>query len=286
MALAASAQAAARIEVCTFSTVLTEIAQNIGGDRVEVTGLVKPGIDPHDYDPSPSDLQRVAESQLILASGKHLEGYLTKLKESAGAKGDLVAVGDRIPSLKLQPAEGEKSGEAKEIEDPHWWASVENVERATKIVRDELDRVSPPDKTAFDRNAAAYLAKLEALKSELKRKVAELPRDKRKLVTSHDAFQYFARDFGFKIYAIEGVSTEDEPSNQKVAGMIDTIKKQGVKAIFLEAIENPKVLNEITRETGVKVGGTLYADGLGEGEEGTYAGMMRHNATTIVDALK
>ena len=127
---------------------------------------------------------------------------------------------------------------------------------------------------------------LEELKGWVKRKVAELPRDKRKLVTSHDAFQYFARDYGFKIYAIEGVSTQDEPSNKKVGQIIDTIKKQGVKAIFFESIENPKVLKEITRETGAAVGGTLYADGLGEGAEGTYNGMMRHNVTTIVEALK
>ncbi len=122
----------------------------------------------------------------------------------------------------------------------------------------------------------------------MKIKVAELPREKRKLVTSHDAFQYFARDYGFKIYPIEGVSTEDQPSSKRVAELIEAIKKQGVKAVFFENTQNPKVIASITRETGAKVGGELYADGLGaeDGDAATYEAMMRHNVTTIVDALK
>jgi len=130
------------------------------------------------------------------------------------------------------------------------------------------------------------LAKLADLDRWAKRKVAELPRDERKLVTSHDAFQYFSKDYGFKVYAIEGVSTETEPSNRHIADLIDEIKKQQVKAIFLESMLNPKVSTEITKETGAKIGGTLYADGLGDGDGSTYDGMMRHDVSTIVDALK
>jgi zinc/manganese transport system substrate-binding protein len=130
------------------------------------------------------------------------------------------------------------------------------------------------------------LAKLEALDNWVKRKVAELPRDKRKLVTSHDAFQYLAKDYGFKIYAIEGVSTETEPSNRRVAELIDNIKSQQVKAIFLESTLNPKVNRELTRETGARIDGTLYADGLGAGDCMSYEGMVRHDISTIVDALK
>jgi len=275
-----------KVKVATFSTILTEIAQRVGGDRVEVAGLVKPGVDPHEYEPTPGDIRLVGASQIVLASGKHLEGYLTKLKESAGSKGDLVPVGDAFPSLTVKSESDKGDGAAKEIEDPHWWHSVENVERAVKVVRDELDKVSPPNKAVFDKNSEVYLAELEGLKKWVARKVAELPRDRRRLVTSHDAFQYFARDFGFKVYAIEGINTQDEVSNRKVASIIETIQKQRVKAIFLESIENPKVIKEVTRETGATVGGTLYADGLGKGEAGTYDGMMRHNVTTIVEGLK
>jgi ABC-type Zn uptake system ZnuABC Zn-binding protein ZnuA len=153
-------------------------------------------------------------------------------------------------------------------------------------VRDALIKANPADKDIFTANAAKHLDRLAALEKWAKAKVAELPRDKRKLVTSHDAFQYFARDFGFTIYAIEGVSAEDQPSSKKVAELIATIKAQGVKAIFLENVENPKVLKAITNETGIKVGGSLYADGLGEGDASTYEGMYKHNVSTIVDALK
>jgi len=172
------------------------------------------------------------------------------------------------------------------IDDPHWWNSVVNVEKATVIVRDELIKVDPANRADYESNAKVYLAKLGELDKWAKRKVAELPRDKRKLVTSHDAFQYLAKDYGFRLYAIEGVSTETEPSDRHIAELIDEIKKQQVKAIFLENTLNPKVSVEIIKETGAKIGGTLYADGLGEGDGSTYDGMVRHNIATIVDSLK
>ncbi len=141
-------------------------------------------------------------------------------------------------------------------------------------------------RTLYEKNAAAYLATLTELQKWARQEVAKLPRDKRKLVTSHDAFQYLARDYGFKIYAIEGVSTDDQPSSKKVTDLINTIRDQKVKAVFFESIENPKVVAEITKETGAKIGGELYADGLGEKDASTYSGMMRHNITSIVGNLK
>jgi zinc/manganese transport system substrate-binding protein len=288
--LAASQLTAAnKLKVASVSTIDTEIVQQVGGEHVEVAALVKPGVDPHEYEPTPADLRKVSDAQLILTSGKHMENYLNKLQEATGGKADLLKVGDHFSSLKMKPEEGEKSagaGKSGMIEDPHWWHSVANMKQATKIIRDELIKLDPADKADFETNANAYLAKLDDLDNWVKRKVAELPRDQRKLVTSHDAFQYLARDYGFKIEAIEGVSTETEASNRHVSELIDDIKKQGVKAIFLENTLNPKVTTEITRETGAKIGGTLYPDGLGAGEASTYEGMMKHNVSTIVDALK
>lgn len=289
---AGSALAAEQIRVSSFSTVLTEIAQQVGGDRVAVTAHIKPGVDPHEFEPKPSDLKTVGNAQLILVSAKHLEGYVGKLKQATGAKGALVEVGDRFPSLKMKADDHHDHGhkhahkEGEVIEDPHWWHSLANMERAVKIVRDELTKVSPADKETFASNAAAYTAKLDALQKWVKLEVAKLPRNQRKLVTSHDAFQYFAKENGFTIYAIEGVSSADQPSSKKVAEIIAVIKAQGVKAIFPESIQNPKVLTEITRETGVKLGRELYADGLGEGAASTYEGMYKSNVTAIVSALK
>jgi len=285
------ANASEKFMVASFSTVLTEIAQQVGADHVNVAGLVKPGQDPHEYQPTPSDLKQAADAKLILLSGKHLEHYLDKIQQATGAKAESLAVGDALPSLKMKadPDESQAGATAEQngmIDDPHWWNSVANVEKATMIVRDALAKLDPADRADYEKNAKAYLAKLEALDAWAKRKVAELPRDKRKLVTSHDAFQYLAKDYGFTVYAIEGVSTETEPSNRHVATLIDDITNQHVKAIFLENTLNPKVSTEITRETGAKIGGSLYADGLGEGDGSTYEGMFRHNISTIVDSLK
>ncbi len=279
---AGSLPAAERIRVSSFSTILTEVAQQVGGARVEVTGHVKPGIDPHEFEPKPADLKTVGSSQLVLLSAKHMEGYVSKLREATGGKGTFLEVGDGFASLKTADMENS----ARAVDDPHWWHSVANVQRATKIVRDALVKISPADTATFSANAERYLATLDALQKWTKAKLAELPRNKRKLVTSHDAFQYFAKENGFTIYAIEGISSSDQPSSQRVAELIRVVKEQGVKAVFAEAIENPKVLKEITRETGAVMGGELYADGLGEGDASTFEGMYKHNVSTIVDALK
>ena len=286
-----SASGAEALKIACFSTVLTEIAQQVGGNHVSVAGLVKPGQDPHEYQPTPDDLRQAADAKLILLSGKHLEHYLDKIQEAVGGKAESLSVGDALPNLKMradtdEPQEIAAADRNGMIDDPHWWNSVSNVEKATVIVRDELIKLDPTNQADYKTAAKSYLAKLGELDQWAKRKVAELPRDKRKLVTSHDAFQYFSKDYGFKVYAIEGVSTETEPSDRHVADLIDQIKKQHVKAIFLESMLNPKVSTEITKETGAKIGGTLYADGLGEGDGGTYDEMVRHNIATIVDSLK
>jgi zinc/manganese transport system substrate-binding protein len=278
----ASAQAEDKLAIASFSTILTEVAQKVGGDAVTVKGLIQPGQDPHEFQLSPSDLQAVSEAQLVLTSGKNLERYFNNLRNAT--KGDLVPVGDRLPGLKMQPEDKEANSDL--VEDPHWWNAVPNVQKATQIVRDELVKLDPSDAAEYQANAQSYLNQLQSLNEWVKRKVAELPRDRRKLVTSHDAFQYFAREYGFQIYSIEGLSTEDEPSLRHVSELVDQIRKQHVKAIFLENSLNPKVSVEITRESGAKIGGTLYADGLVAGDGATYEGMMKHNTTTIVDSLK
>ncbi|MBV8816283.1 MAG: zinc ABC transporter substrate-binding protein [Verrucomicrobia bacterium] len=276
-------KAAGEVKVASFSTVLSEVAEKVGGKDVTVTSLIKPGQDPHEYQLTPGDLTAATNANLVLLSGKGMENtYLVNLRDALPKKVVVLAVGNQLPGL-TKPAD--KSAE-EAAEDPHWWNSVPEVEKATVVVRDALIRLDPQRSSDYQSNAGAYLADLKELNAWVKRKVAELPRDQRKLVTSHDAFQYFAKEYGFQIDSIEGLTTEQEPSVSHISALIDEIKKQQVKAIFLENTLNPKVSTEITRESGAKIGGTLYADGLGPGDGATYDGMIRHNVTEIVDALK
>lgn len=293
LVMAAHLNIAAPLEVVSFSPVLTEIAEEVGGDRVTVAGIVKPGVDPHDYSPTPGDFAKVADAQLVLVSGNGMERYLDKLRADAGGSTRLLEMGELLPTLEMEG--GHHHGHSHDhghdhdhgsANDPHWWHSVPNVIRAVKIVRDALIELDPSQKAVFTGNAAVKIKQLETLQRWVKQRIAELPRDQRQLVTSHEAFQYFAKEYGFEVHAVEGINREQQASAKEVAALIGTIRDKGVKAIFIEDTLNPKVTSELTRETGVKIGGTLVADGLGKGDASTYEGMMRHNVDTIVDNLK
>jgi zinc/manganese transport system substrate-binding protein len=286
----------AELKVASLSTITTDIAQNVGGDSVEIFAMVKPGVDPHEFQPTPGDIQQISSSDLVLYTGRHIEGYMTKLQETVGGDVKFIDTGAAIDPLPMGEEGEHHEGEAHShshghdhgdaTEDPHWWHSIANVKKATLAVRDAFIAADPANKATYEKNAAAYEAELTDLQDWATEKVAELPRNQRKLVTSHDAFQYLAHDYDFTVHPVQGVSTADEPSSKKVAALIDLIKAQGVKAIFAENIENPKVLTEITSETGATLGGELYADGLGTTEAATYPEMVKHNVTTIVEGLK
>lgn len=285
------AQAQDKLSVASLSTVLTDIALNVGGDRVAVTNIIKPGIDPHDFQPSPGDIKTLSNAKVILASGLGFESYLDKLRASVGQGPKFVVVGDAIkPIMVDEDHTGHDHGHSHEahgkMADPHWWHSIANAKVATRVIRDAFVAADPADKAVFEANAKAYLTKLDDLAKWAKIEIARLPKDRRVLVTSHDALGYFARDYGFEIHPVEGVSTGDQPSSKRVRELIAEIKAEGVKAIFAENIENPKVLGEITKETGAKLGGTLYADGLGATDANTYDAMIRHNVQAIVKALE
>ena len=277
--LAWVSSAGAELKVASLSTIATEIAENVGGSAVRVIPLIRAGIDPHDFQPSPRDLQEIEGADLVVLTGKGMEGYLTKLEGAVGGKAKFVDVGAEIPTLTLEE-------DGRLVEDPHWWHSIANMKKATSVIRKHFVEADPANKTLYARNAAEYLVKLTDLEKWVRLEIAALPRDRRKLVTSHDALQYFAQEYGFKIYAIEGVSTEDQPSSKKITELIDTIRAQQVKAVFFESVANPKVISEITKETGAKVGGELFVDGLGEKKASTYSDMIRHNVEMIVENLK
>lgn len=277
--LLASAGLHAELTVASLSTITTDLAKNIGGDRVKVIEVIGSGVDPHEYQPTIRDVRRVADADLVLYTGKGMEGFLAKLCEAAGNKDRFVNVGSTIPSITM-------TEEGAPVEDPHWWHSVENMKRATRIVEDAFEKADPANAAAYGKNAAAYLVSLDELQRWIRVQLAPLPRSKRKLVTSHDALGYFARDYGFTILPVKGVSTGEEPSSKHVKELIGVIRHQGVKAYFLESIESDRTVNQIGSETGARAGGILYSDSLGATEASTYDSMMRHNVTTIVDGLK
>jgi zinc/manganese transport system substrate-binding protein len=269
------------LRVVTLGTVLTEIAQQVGGPQVAVFGLIGPGTDPHTFNPSPSDMRRIADSDLVLASGLNIEAYFDRLVASAGPAGRVVAVGDLLPEVLTVPGPGPRE------EDPHWWHSIGDMIAATGIVRGELARARPGRAALFEGNAAAYIRRLAALRAWVSAEVSRLPPARRQLVTSHDAFGYFARDFGFTVHPINGLSTENEADARHLAALVDLVRRDDIRAIFAESSANPRTVENLLQETGARLGGELYADGLGPPGSGaeTYEAMYRHNVRTIVAGL-
>jgi zinc/manganese transport system substrate-binding protein len=270
---------------------MADLTRDIGGDRVEVLEIVKPGIDPHIYEPTPGDLEKISGSQILLASGLGFEGYLDRLRETFSKSGVLVVTGGDV----VTPIEGSCQDHSHSDHDhhhhhgamdPHWWHSVSNTRAVARQIRDALSRIDPEGRATYEKNAQALDQQLDSLSKWIRLQVAALPKSQRVLVTSHDALGYFAHDHGFTVLPVQGISTSDQPSSQKIRALIEDIRGRQVKAIFAENIENPKVLAQITAETGAKPGGVLYADGLGKGDASSYEGMMRRNVNTIVKALR
>lgn len=270
------------IRVVALSTVLTEIASKVGGPAATVTGLLPAGVDPHSFEPAPVDLRRVAAADLVLASGLGLENYLERLVANSGTRARVFQAGsvllDRVPY-------SEEFGLHEP--DPHWWNSIASVERVTRGICSEFSALRPEETAGFNARAQAYLATLESLDSWSRTLLASVPQAHRALVTTHDAFGWFARDYGFTVHPISGVSPEAEPNARKLARLARLIRSQGIPAIFVESSANTALVEALVRETGARLGGALYADGLSpDGDGTTYEGMFRHNVQTIVDALR
>jgi zinc/manganese transport system substrate-binding protein len=275
-----------RIRVASLHTVLTEIASEVGGGQVEVEALVRPGDDPHTYQPSPEAVARMTQADIVLAAGLNLEPYLDRLVRNAGVNGRVIAVGDSVPVILSVPG-GPGLLARKGERDPHWWHSITDMLSATDIVRREFSVLRPGHSADFAARARAYEDRLSALQAWTRAQVARLRPAARQLVTSHDAFAYFARDYGFTVHSISGLSPDGEPDARELAQLIDFMRSERVGAIFPESTANPRLVRGLMEETGAALGGALYADGLGPAGSGadTYEGMFRHNVSAIVSGL-
>lgn len=276
LAAAAPARAQDRINLVATNSILADIARNVGGDRVNVTSLVSANGDSHVYTPAPSDAKRIADSRLVIINGLGLEGWLPRLVKSAGGKADIVTATTGITPRK-------QDGHA----DPHAWQAVPNAGIYAGNIRDALIAADPASAATYRANTDAYQAKLDQLDKEIREAVAGIPQARRKVISTHDAFGYFADAYGITFVAPRGVSTEAEPSARDVAAIITQVRKAGIPAVFLENISDPRLMKRIAGETGAKIGGTLYSDSLTDekGDAPTYIDMVRHNIKTLTSAL-
>ena len=280
--LAVAAQDKPKV-VATFS-ILADLAKNVGGDRVEVTALVGPDGDAHVYSPTPADGRRLAEAKLVVANGLKLEGWVGRLIKSSGTKAPVAEAAKGVQPLKTAE-HGHDHGHTDV--DPHAWQNVANVKRYVANIRDGLIAADPAGKAAYEANAAAYLEKLDALDKDVKAAIDAIPRDRRKIITSHDAFGYFQKAYGVTFIAPQGVSTEAEASAKDVARIIQQIRREKIRAVFLENVSDPRLLERIAKESGARIGGKIYSDALSgpDGPAGTYIDMMRHNIRALSAAL-
>jgi zinc/manganese transport system substrate-binding protein len=258
-------------------SIIADLVRVVGGERVGVASLVEPGGDAHVYQPSPADARRVAQARALFVNGLGLEGWLPRLVQASGGKARIVTVSKGVQPIR----------EAGSEIDPHAWQDVANAKIYVANIRDALGDADPAGRDLYAQRAADYLRELDALDADIRAGVASIPAERRKIITSHDAFGYFAKAYGLTFIAPQGVSTDAEASSRDVARIIRQIKAEKIPAVFLENISDPRLMNQVARETGAKVGERVFSDSLSDANgPATYTAMMRHNLSAFTQALR
>ncbi|WP_244493630.1 metal ABC transporter substrate-binding protein [Aureimonas sp. AU4] len=288
--------------VASFS-ILGDMVREIGGDHVAVTTLVGPDADAHVFEPSPRDTRALRDAKLLVTNGLQFEGWLPRLSETSGFTGETVVASNQVTARRFSETDGHEEeheaavptphGHADEHHDhgtldPHAWQDLRNGVLYVRAIADGLAKVDPDHAGDYRARASSYTARLTALDASIRQELSTIPASERTVVTSHDAFGYFAQAYDIRFVAPEGVSTESEASASDVAAIIRQIRDEKIKAVFVENITNPKLLQQIAGETGAAIGGSLFSDALSGpgGPAPTYEQMFRYNAETILRALK
>ncbi len=274
----------ARLRVVATFTILADFARQVGGDHVAVVSIVGPNGDVHVYDPSPADGRKIAAARLVIENGLYLEGWISRLTSASGTTARVV-----IASAGVTPREdisNEEFAGHRGI-DPHAWQSVPNAKIYVANIRDGLIALDAAGRAGYEERAQAYLRKLDALDAEVRAAIDTIPADRRRIVTTHDAFGYFGLTYGLAFVAPAGVATEAEASARDVAKIIGQIRRDNFPAVFLENVSDRRLMDQIAKETGAKIGGTLYSDALSppDGPAGTYIDMVNHNIRELTKAL-
>ncbi|GJD60783.1 metal ABC transporter solute-binding protein, Zn/Mn family [Methylobacterium frigidaeris] len=277
--------------VATFS-ILGDLVRQVGGARVAVTTLVGPNGDAHSFVPAPADAQAVAAARLVVVNGLGFEGWIDRLIKASGTRAKVVVAATGIVPIEEDDGDGHGQDHGQDhghshAADPHAWQNVANTKRYVANIRDGLVSVDPEGKAAYQANAAAYLTQLDGLDAEVRAALAGIPEARRRIVTTHDAFGYFARAYGLRFLAPQGVSSQSEATARDVAAIVRQVRRDKVPAVFLENISDPRLMQQIARESGAKAGGRVFSDALSEpgGPAPTYLEMMRHNVKEFVAAL-
>lgn len=268
--------------VVATTTMLADLTEQIGGDAVRVEGIMKPGGDPHLYQPTPADARLVAQSDLVVKSGLKLEGWIDDLLENAGGERPTVVASDGIEPIRM---EGFKGGV-----DPHFWFELDAWKVAATNVGKELAELVGKDTDegkAVHQRLEAHLAQLDRLDTWVRSQLDTIPKGQRVLITSHDAFNYFGRAYDIDVVGLQGISTDQEASQRDVANIIEMVKERKAPAVFVETSVNPALIKQVARETGVEVAGPLYSDSIGaqDGPAGTFVGTVSENVRMITEAL-
>jgi zinc/manganese transport system substrate-binding protein len=281
---AATANAAERLPVLASFSILGDIVSQVGGERIAVSTLVGPDEDAHVYEPSPVDIKKVTHAKLIVVNGLGFEGWLDRLAQSANYKGDIVVASQGVKAREM--ADENKPG-AEQI-DPHAWQNPLNVIIYTRNIVTALSKLDPAGAAVYKKNGDAYIAALTQLDNWVATQIATIPPAKRRIITSHDAFHYFGAHYKIDFIAPQGMSTDSEPSALEVAAMIRQMKKERIKAVFIENMTSPRLLEQISRDAGTEVGGKLYADALSgpQGVAPDYLHLMRYNVGQMLDGLR
>lgn len=276
------------LPVVTSFSILADMVKQVGGPHVAVTSLVGPNSDAHVFDPTPADARRLAAAKLVVVNGFGFEGWMNRLVKSSGYQGPVVTATKGVKSIPMAKSDHDHGhNHAHAAPDPHAWQSLLNARQYVENIKVALVAAIPAQAADIQARAAEYLKQIDSLQKSTQERVAAVPIERRRVITSHDAFGYFGRAYKISFYPLQGLSTGSEPSAADVARIINEIKKNKVTAIFAENISDPRVLERVAKDTGAKIGGTLFADALSEpGQDAdTYLKMFEHNVNTILAGI-
>jgi zinc/manganese transport system substrate-binding protein len=282
--LASPLSAAEKLKIVASFSVLGDMVRQIAGSHADVTTLVGPNGDAHTFEPSPSDAKTIADADLVFINGLGLERWMEGLARSAGYKGPLAIASEGV---KTRTMVEEEEGNNQTVTDPHAWQDLENGVIYVNNIVAALTKADPADEADYKFAGDAFAATLKALDANVRKQISTVPPAKRRVITSHDAFGYFGAAYGVKFLAPEGLSTESEASAGDIAKLIAQIKREGIKALFVENVADPRMIEMIGKETGVKLGGALYSDALSppDGPAPHYVDMFKNNVPKLIAGM-